>query len=79
MWRPSAASTSDAAAGAITSTRISYEGQAKLAAKKAILRETLERVGKLKELAEIEVIAGERPGDTGTGRSFMFRMASLGT
>jgi 23S rRNA (uracil1939-C5)-methyltransferase len=32
---------------------------AQLAAKTAILRETLERVGKLKELPEIEVIAGE--------------------
>jgi 23S rRNA (uracil1939-C5)-methyltransferase len=32
---------------------------AQLAAKKAILRETLERVGKLKDLPEIEVIAGD--------------------
>jgi 23S rRNA (uracil1939-C5)-methyltransferase len=36
---------------------ISYEGQ--LAAKQAILGETLERVGKLKELPEIAVIAGK--------------------
>jgi 23S rRNA (uracil1939-C5)-methyltransferase len=36
---------------------ISYEGQ--LAAKKAILRETLERVGKLKDLPEIEVLSGK--------------------